>query len=53
MAFLAMKILTIWSVAALVASLGLGALIRTAERAQKEEVLTSLFASLAGDRTAR
>jgi hypothetical protein len=53
MAFLAMKVLAIWAVAALVAGFGLGAVIRTAERAQKEEDLTTLFATLAGDRMAR
>jgi hypothetical protein len=53
MVFLAMKVLTIWSVAALVAGFGLGAVIRTAERVQKEEVLSTLFATLAGDRMAR
>ena len=53
MVFLAMKVLTIWSVAALVAGFGLGALIRTAERAQKEDVLSTLFATLADGRIAR
>jgi hypothetical protein len=53
MVLLAMKVLTIWSVAALVAGFGLGAVIRTAERAQKEEVLTILLATLAGGRLAR
>jgi hypothetical protein len=53
MVLLAMKVLTIWSVTALVVGFGLGALIRTAERAQKEEVLGTLFATLAGDRMAR
>jgi hypothetical protein len=51
--FLAMKVLTIWSAAALIAGLGLGALIRAAERAQKEEVLTALFATLADERISR
>jgi hypothetical protein len=53
MAFLVMKILTIWSVAALMAAFGLGALIRTAENAQKEEVLTTPLATRAGGRMAR
>ena len=53
MVFLALKVLTIWSVATLVAGFGLGALIRTAEHAQKEEGLTTLFATLADGRIAR
>jgi hypothetical protein len=53
MGVLAMKVLPVWSIGALVASFGLGAVIRTIERAQKEEVLSTLFATLAGDRMAR
>ncbi len=49
----AMKILTIWTVAALAAGNGLGAFIRTAERLRKDEILDALFSTLAGRQTAR
>jgi hypothetical protein len=53
MALLAMKVLTIWSAVSLLAGFGLGAVIRTAERAQKDEVLSTLLATLAGERLGR
>ena len=53
MFLLAIKILSVWTAAALAAGLGLGAAIRTAERDYKEEFLDALFSTLAGQRIAR
>jgi len=44
----AMKVLTIWTVSALAAGFGLGAVIRTSERLHKVEILDALFSNLAG-----
>jgi hypothetical protein len=53
MFLLAIKVLSIWTVAALAAGFGLGAIIRTAERVKKEEFLDALFSTLAGQKMAR
>ena len=53
MLLLAIKVLSIWTVAALAAGFGLGAIIRTAERVKKEELLDALFSTLAGQKMAR
>ena len=53
MVLLAITILCAWSITSLAAGLGLGAVIRTADRARKEEVLEALFSSLAERRMAR
>ncbi len=44
----AMKVLTIWTVSALAAGFGLGAVIRTSERLHKVEILDALSSNLAG-----
>lgn len=46
MGILILKVLATWSVAALVAGLGLGAAIRRGERVRKDEFLSCVFASL-------
>jgi hypothetical protein len=48
-----MNVLTARSVAAPATGLCLGAVIRMAERVQKEEILTILFSTLAGERMMR
>jgi hypothetical protein len=53
MILLAMKVLTIWTAAALAAGFVLGAIIRTAERLRNDEILDALFSYLAGRQTAR
>ena len=50
---LAVKILAIWSAAALIIGLGIGALIRTGEQLRKEEFLAALFAAISARRPAR
>jgi hypothetical protein len=47
MILLAITILSAWSITSLAAGLGLGAVIRTADRIQKEEFLEALFSTLA------
>jgi hypothetical protein len=46
MGILILKILALWSLAAMVAGLGLGAAIRKGERVRKDEFLSCVFASL-------
>ena len=46
MGVLILKVLSTWSVVALVAGLGLGAAIRRGERVRKDEFLSCVFASL-------
>ena len=46
MGILILKVLATWSLAALVAGLGLGAAIRRGERVRKDEFLSYVFASL-------
>ncbi len=53
MILLVMKVLTFWTVAALVAGFGLGAMIRAADRVRKEEFLDALFSTLASKQMAR
>jgi hypothetical protein len=53
MFLLAIKILSIWTLAAMAAGFCLGAVIRKAERDHKEEFLDALFSTLAGQRIAR
>ncbi len=53
MIHLLMKVLSIWTVAALAAGFGLGALIRIVERVHKEEFLDALFSPLAGQQMMR
>jgi hypothetical protein len=46
MGILILKVVATWSLAALVAGLGLGAAIRRGERVRKDEFLSYVFASL-------
>jgi hypothetical protein len=46
MGVLILKVLSTWSVVALVAGLGLGAAIRRGERIRKDEFLSCVFATL-------
>jgi hypothetical protein len=53
MILLAIVVLGAWAMTALAAGFGLGALIRTADRARKEELLEGLLSTLAERQTAR
>jgi hypothetical protein len=53
MFLLAIKVLSVWTVAALAAGFGLGAIIRTADRIRKEEFLDALLSTLAGQQMAK
>ena len=53
MILLAIALLSAWTLASLAAGLGLGAVIRVANRVQKEEFLESLFSTLAERQMAR
>jgi hypothetical protein len=49
MILLAVKILTVWTAVSLAAGFWLGAVIRTAERANKEQFLNALYATQADE----
>jgi hypothetical protein len=53
MVILILKILAIWSVAAFIAGLGLGLIIRRSERVRHDEFLSCVFASLEAMHTSR
>jgi hypothetical protein len=53
MILLAITILSAWSITSLAAGLGLGAVIRTADRVQKEEFLEAVLATLSERQMAR
>ena len=53
MTLLAITILSAWSITSLAAGLGLGAVIRTADRAQKEQFLEAMLATLSERQMAR
>jgi hypothetical protein len=53
MGLLAIEIVFLWSAIALIISLGAGAVIRTGERLQNEEILTDLFAAISSQQAAR
>jgi hypothetical protein len=53
MILMAIAVLGAWTVTALAAGFGLGAVIRTADRARKEEFLEALFSAIAEHHTAR
>ena len=46
MGILILKVLSMWSLVALVAGFGLGAAIRKGERVRKDEFLSCVYASL-------
>jgi|GEM_PF-3004568 len=46
MILLATKVLIVWTVTALAVGFGLGAMIRTADRVRKEEILNALISTL-------
>ena len=46
MILLATKVLIVWTVTALAVGFGLGAMIRTADRVRKEEILNALLSTL-------
>jgi hypothetical protein len=53
MVLLAIAILSAWSITSLAAGLGLGAVIRTADKVQKEAFMEALLSTLAERRMAR
>lgn len=53
MLVLGITILSAWTITALVAGFGLGALIRSADRVQEDQFLEALFSTLAERQTAR
>ena len=53
MGILFLKVLVLWSLVALVAGLGLGAVIRRGERVRKEEFFAWVLASLESLQTSR
>ena len=53
MFLLAIKVLGLWTAAALAAGFALGAIIRTADRVRKEEFLDTLYSNLAGQQVAK
>jgi hypothetical protein len=53
MILLGITILSAWSITSLAAGLGLGAVIRTADRVQKEEFLETLLSTLSERQMAR
>jgi hypothetical protein len=53
MGILFLKVVIMWSLIALVAGLGLGAVIRRGERVRKEEFLARVLASLESPQTSR
>jgi hypothetical protein len=53
MMLLAITILSAWSTTSLAAGLGLGAVIRTADRVQKEEFLEAVLSTLSKRQMAR
>jgi hypothetical protein len=53
MILLAIAILSAWSITSLAAGLGLGAVIRTADRVQKEQFLEAVLATLSERQMAR
>ena len=53
MILLAITVLCAWSITSLAAGLGLGAVIRTADRVQKEEFLEALLSTLSERQMAR
>ncbi len=53
MILLAITILSAWSITSLAAGLGLGAVIRTADRVQKEEFLEAVLSTLSERQMAR